>query len=116
MDSTFMGNIAGLHRCIHAQPDGEFHLVGVSQSLEKSLDELGIATMLDINADSDPWSSELDEYRSQLNVIDDLVVLDHTDHVYETHKTLCEMDDGNVNRFRNVINVLEAERANQKQQ
>lgn len=115
MDSTFMGNMAGLAMKL-VKVGGSLQVADASEKNQTSLEDLGLATLIDIEAKDASWQSEKSIIREKLQVVEAGSAMDKTAHVYETHKKLCEADTSNEKKFSTVLDCLEAELAGKKDQ
>jgi anti-sigma B factor antagonist len=113
MDSTFMGNLAGLAIKLTCT-GGELQIVDASDKCVNLLDELGVSVLMNVNPKNTAWSANKDSIRSRLSMLGVCMSGDATSHVYETHKKLCEVDSKNELKFNAVLECLEAEICNKK--
>lgn len=110
MDSTFMGNLAGLAMKVRPQ-GGALQVTDASQKCESSLQDLGLSTLIDINPEQADWKGREKEIRDSLISIEPLheSVQTNAGHVYKTHKYLCEADITNQVKFSEVLKCLESD-------
>lgn len=110
MDSTFMGNLAGLAMKL-TSIGGKLQIIDASTKCAGSLTDLGLSSLMEINppVDTVDWKDKKQEMRENLEVISSASTLDKTTHVYETHKKLCEADSSNHQKFDSVLECLEAD-------
>ena len=110
MDSTFMGNMVDL--AVRATSvGGKLQVVDASDKCVSLLEGLGIASLMEINPVNAEWEESIDTIRSDLTMIEASAAIDKAQHVYDTHKKLCEADAGNREKFSTVIDCFEAEQA-----
>ena len=107
MDSTFMGTLAGLAMKLSRVSDGHLELSGVSDRNRRSLEDLGLGTLLDINPADTEWLDHVAQVRASLEPLEDEPGRSDPEHVLEAHRQLCEVNDENVRKFATVLDVLE---------
>ena len=113
MDSTFMGNLAGMAMKL-TQVSGGLLIADATEKCVSSLEELGISSLMKINPTDQIWQDRKVSIRERLTVIEESPTVDKAMHVYETHKKLCEADTSNEEKFSAVLECLEAEISNKK--
>ncbi len=110
MDSTFMGTLAGLAMLLMKLPDGRLQIISPDEKNTKSLVDLGLESLLEINPDKAIWEIHIDAVRGRLQLcVSDTDVFDQGENVLEAHKKLCEADARNNEKFASVLDILEAE-------
>lgn len=116
MDSTFMGNLAGLAMKLTAI-GGKLQIIDASTKCARSLTDLGLSSLMEINPEckAADWDEQKQDMRGNLEEISSASTLDKTTHVYETHKKLCEADSSNHQKFDSVLECLEADLSAKKQ-
>jgi anti-sigma B factor antagonist len=115
MDSTFMGLLAGLSARIMKNA-GAVQVTAANERNQRSLEDLGLDCLLDINPESAPWKGKEQEIRSKLSpVIADspLDSRERAKQVLDAHKTLASTSEENAKRFSSVVTLLENEVAGQ---
>lgn len=119
MDSTFMGTLAGLAMKLSKAGDGVLQVAGAGERNRRSLEDLGLDFILQIEPEGAPWQGRVAEIRSSLDPVtgDDTGATNEqrAGHVLEAHRLLSSTSDDNRDRFRGVIDVLEAELDSKKQ-
>lgn len=105
MDSTFMGFLAGLakHGC-------RVQIADPGERNRRSLEDLGLDFLLDIEPADADWKERADEIRDRLEsyVPKRLPGIDErARHVLEAHRQLASTSDENARRFAGVLQVLE---------
>jgi hypothetical protein len=119
MDSTFMGTLAGLAMKMSKAGDGVLQVAGADERNRRSLEDLGLDFILQIEPEDAPWRARLDDVRRSLEPVngDDTSQSSQqrASHVLEAHQLLSSTSDDNRDRFRGVIDVLEAELDAKKQ-
>jgi len=111
MDSTFMGTLAGLAMRLMKVPDGKLLIADPGEKNQKSLEGLGLDSLMEINPDDAFWKGEIDEIRKKLKPQEDDISRKPVgaSYVLEAHKKLCEADEKNAEKFGTVLDFLEAE-------
>ena len=113
MDSTFMGNLAGLAMKLTGLGGG-LQVADASEKCVNLLEDLGLSPLMDMNPPNAAWEEAKEHIREQLEVIDGDRGESNAEHIYETHKKLCEVDTQNEEKFNSVLECLEAELYNKK--
>lgn len=113
MDSTFMGTLAGLaNRLI--EKGGALHVAGANEKCIHSLEDLGLDFLIEINPEQTVWKGWEDKARDLLKLkvagIKAGTVL-HTRHILEAHEILSNTNEGNRQKFSDVVGYLEEELA-----
>ncbi|MDG1357893.1 MAG: STAS domain-containing protein [Akkermansiaceae bacterium] len=110
MDSTFMGTMAGLAMRLMKLPKGRLQIAGPSERSRKSLEDLGLDVLMDIDPEEASWRQSIEDIRANL------VACRGSDekvgqgvHVLDAHRKLCEADNRNTEKFGTVVDYLEAE-------
>ena len=109
MDSTFMGTMAGLAMRLVKTPGGILEVASANEKNSQSLDDLGLSSLMQINPESASWSGQEGGIRKSLIEYGQVNSADRTQHVFDAHKTLCDADDSNNEKFSTVLDCLEAE-------
>lgn len=113
MDSTFMGNLAGLAMKLTGLGGG-LQIADASEKCVNLLEDLGLSPLMETNPPSAAWQAAKEHIREQLEVIEGDLIEGKAEHIYETHKKLCEADAHNEERFNSVLECLEAELSDKK--
>lgn len=116
MDSTFMGTMAGLAMRL-SKAGGALQVADVDERNRRSLEDLGLDFVLEIEPPTAVWRGKLEEIRSQLAVpgsTNGPNAKDQAKLVLEAHKTLADANDANAKKFANVVQLLEKEVAQQE--
>jgi anti-anti-sigma factor len=106
MDSTFMGTLAGLAIRLAKVPGGCLQLHGVGDRNRQSLEDLGLASLIEINPSDSEWGCHVEEVRGCLEPLEDETRVSDAAHVLEAHRQLCEANEENVKKFSTVLEVL----------
>ena len=109
MDSTFMGMLAGLGIQFRKSGEATLAIVGTNDKTLASLRELGLHHLLVIEPKEGPWVGKMAEARSDLELIDLQSDVDREQHILESHEELCKADEGNLEKFRTVLEMLGSE-------
>lgn len=111
MDSTFMGTLAGMAARLSNQ-DGTLQIADAGARNRRSLEDLGLDFLMDIDPPQAPWRGKIDLIRQYLNPPDHIPAPDHlerTKQVLEAHQLLAGTNEKNSKSFSNVVALLEAE-------
>lgn len=110
MDSTFMGTMAGLAMRLMKLPEGKLQIAGPSERSRKSLEDLGLDVLMEIDPEDAGWQKTISDVRSKLVVCEGSVPkVSQGVHVLDAHRKLCEADNRNTEKFGTVLDYLEAE-------
>lgn len=109
MDSTFMGTLAGLAMRLAKVEGGNLSIAEPGEKNRKSLEELGLTALLDIDPSNAPWREQVDDIRSHLETVEQNEETNNAAHCLEAHKKLCVADSANTEKFRTVIDFLQSE-------
>ncbi len=110
MDSTFMGTLAGMAARLSAVEGGVLQIAEPGERNRRSLEDLGLDFLMEIDPPASVWRGKVDSIRSDLKNQGAAGVLDQMDravHVLEAHKTLSGMNDNNAREFSSVVETLE---------
>lgn len=111
MDSTFMGFLAGLASRV-GKDKGWVQIAEPGDRNRRSLEDLGLDCLLDIEPADAAWVGRVPEIRAELKPFAPEPLTDVRErarHVLDSHRTLAGTSDENANRFANVLQVLEKE-------
>ncbi len=111
MDSTFMGTLAGMAARLTAQGGG-LQIADADSRNRRSLEDLGLDYMMEIDPPEAPWRDRIEEARENLGPADAAGKSDQierTKHVLEAHQTLSGANDKNAKTFSGVVSMLETE-------
>jgi anti-sigma B factor antagonist len=110
MDSTFMGTMAGLAMRLLKLPGGKLQVAEPSERNRKSLEDLGLDVLMEIDPQEASWQDLKENVRSNLVACKASEEnLGQGVHVLDAHRKLCEADDRNAQKFGTVLDYLEAE-------
>ena len=109
MDSTFMGTMAGLAMRLIKTSGGILEVTSADEKNSQALDDLGLSSLMHINPESASWIGQEEGMRKSLTEYGQVNSTDRTKHVFDAHKTLCDADESNNEKFSTVLDCLEAE-------
>lgn len=109
MDSTFMGTLAGIAMRLVKVGEGKLEVAFANEKNAQSLEDLGLDCLMTVNPDSPSWLGDEANIRASLELCGDGVVDTNRQHIYDAHKTLCDADDSNNEKFATVLDCLEQE-------
>lgn len=108
MDSTFMGTLAGMAARLSGQ-DGSLQIAGTDTRNRRSLEDLGLDFLMEIDPPEAPWQNDLAAIRQKLTPAQKSTPansLQRTMHVLEAHQILAGTSDKNAQTFSNVVTLL----------
>ena len=117
MDSTFMGTLAGMAARLSARPAGVLQIADAGERNRRSLEDLGLDFLMEIDPVSAAWRGQLDAIRSELKAPQPagaLGQIPRARHILEAHQILSEISDKNAGEFEDVVTMLENELAGQE--
>lgn len=112
MDSTFMGTLAGMASKLSAAGEGKLQIASADERNRRSLEDLGLDFLMEINPPSPVWRDRLDAIRGELTPIGANAVIDPQArglHVLEAHRKLSALNEKNEQAFSTVVSMLEKE-------
>jgi anti-anti-sigma regulatory factor len=110
MDSTFMGTLAGMAARLSAKDGGVLQIAEPGDRNRRSLEELGLDFLMEIDPPVAVWRGAVDAIRGDLEspqAIEALGQNQRTRHVLEAHQTLSGVSEKNAREFSNVVEMLE---------
>lgn len=112
MDSTFMGTLAGMASRLSAKK-GALQIADAGERNRRSLEDLGLDFLMEIDPPSADWREKLSEIREDLTEVDSVsAAMDQgqrAKHVLEAHEVLSNMNDKNAREFANVVGMLKTQ-------
>lgn len=114
MDSTFMGTLAGLASRLSGQQNGTLQIAEAGSRNRRSLEDLGLDFLMEIEPTDAIWGGKLDAIRSNLKVPGVVLAPGQTQralHVLQAHQILSDTNEKNARMFSTVITMLEDELA-----
>ncbi len=112
MDSTFMGTLAGMAARLSAKDGGSLQIADPGSRNHRSLEDLGLDFLMQIDPPEAPWRGQISEIRSALTAPEappSPTPLQRTQMVLEAHQELAGHNDKNAKTFSNVVTMLEKE-------
>lgn len=119
MDSTFMGTLAGMAARLSAQESGRLQIADPGERNRRSLEDLGLDFLMDIDPPAAAWRGRMDEIRGKLESPGQhgsQSQLERVKHVLEAHKILSDTNDKNAREFAGVVTMLEKDLRNREPQ
>lgn len=116
MDSTFMGTLAGMAARLSATGGGRLHVADAGERNRRSLEDLGLDFLLEIDPPEAPWRGLMHRVRELLEpaAAPGCTDTERAMHVLEAHQTLASQSDENARKFAGVLSVLENELAEKR--
>jgi anti-sigma B factor antagonist len=113
MDSTFMGTLAGIAtRLAAGKSAGVLHVAEASERNRRSLEDLGLDHLLEIDPPAAVWRGRVEAVRASLRPplpAGALVPVERARHVLEAHQILSGLSESNADEFKDVVRTLENE-------
>ena len=112
MDSTFMGTLAGMAARLSSHDNARLQIADVSARNRRSLEDLGLDFLMDVDPPEAVWRGLMDHIRKELECPAGPVItnsLERTKHVLEAHQELAGKNDKNAQAFAGVVALLESE-------
>jgi hypothetical protein len=110
MDSTFMGTLAGMAARLSALEGGGLMIAEPGGRNRRSLEDLGLDFLMEIDPPAAAWRGRVDAIRSALHApqpVDALGRNQRGRHVLEAHENLSNINDRNARAFSGVVTLLE---------
>lgn len=117
MDSTFMGTLAGMAARLSTQDGGTLQIAEPGERNRRSLEDLGLDFLMEIDPPSAIWRGRVDAIRGGLHepqLPGGLGRVQRARHVLDAHQTLSDVNDKNARNFAGVVSVLENELSSEK--
>ena len=114
MDSTFMGTLAGMATRLLTQDGGVLQIAESGTRNRRSLEDLGLDFLMEIDPAATDWQNQIDEIRTRLKPPQKVAVpgqVQRAMHVLEAHQVLSETNENNAKVFSDVVSLLEGELA-----
>lgn len=109
MDSTFMGTLAGMAARLSSKEGGALQIAGTDARNRRSLEDLGLDFLMQIDPPDARWQNDLATIREKLVPSQKATPnspLQQTMHVLEAHQVLAGTSDKNAKIFSNVVTLL----------
>lgn len=110
MDSTFMGTLAGMAARLSTQGAGVLQIAEPGSRNLRSLEDLGLDHLMEIDPPDASWRGELARIRSLLgkpDAVGSMNTLQRAQHVLEAHQTLSDVNEKNAREFSGVVSTLQ---------
>lgn len=110
MDSTFMGTLAGMAARLSAIDGGVLQIADPGERNRRSLEDLGLDFLMQINPPAAVWRGRADAVRGELESPQSLAPLGQVQrarHVFDAHRTLSGVNERNAREFADVLDTLE---------
>lgn len=116
MDSTFMGTLAGMASRLSA--GGKVQIAEPGDRNRRSLEDLGLDFLLEIDPKEAAWRGQESEIRATLQPFRESngASTQRGQHVLEAHQILANSSEANAKKFSAVVQMLESELAAKQQQ
>ena len=109
MDSTFMGTLAGMASRLSAVDGATLQVAEADERNRRSLEDLGLDFLMQINPEDAPWKGKLEEIHSSLDpaeATDTISQMQRARHCLEAHEKLSDLSDKNAREFDEVVGTL----------
>lgn len=114
MDSTFMGTLAGIAARLSVQEGGVLQIADTGERNRRSLEDLGLDFLMEINPPAAVWRGKVDAIRQALNPPPPpgtIGQLQRARHILDAHQMLTGMSELNARKFEGVVTLLGKELA-----
>lgn len=114
MDSTFMGTLAGMAARLSAAEGGCLQIAEPGERNRRSLEDLGLDFLMQIDPPDAAWRGRVDAIRSGLMApqpTGGVGRIERTRHVLEAHQTLSGINEKNARGFAGVVTLMQDELA-----
>ncbi len=115
MDSTFMGTLAGIAARLSGHDGAALQIADVDQRNRRSLEDLGLDFLMQIDPPHAKWRGHIEHIRSTLEAPHTPAAngkpnsIQRARHVLEAHQNLSAISEENAREFANVLSVLQNE-------
>jgi anti-sigma B factor antagonist len=109
MDSTFMGTLAGLAARLSSMDGGGLQIAEPGERNRRSLEDLGLDFLMEIDPPSAAWRGKVSEIRDLLRAHQPSESHGHRQrgrHVLEAHENLTRVNVRNARAFADVVTLL----------
>lgn len=110
MDSTFMGTLAGMAARLSTQENAGLQIADANSRNRRSLEDLGLDFLMEIDPPEAAWRGSLDNIRQELKCQEPpsvISTIQRARHVLEAHQELAAKNEKNAGAFAGVVAVLE---------
>ena len=108
MDSTFMGTLAGIAKS-SASTGGVLQIADPGDRNRRSLEDLGLDYLMQIDPPGAVWNDSLDDIRDALQnppASGDIGELVRIKLSLEAHRALADLSEENEEKFRDVVDMM----------
>jgi anti-anti-sigma regulatory factor len=112
MDSTFMGTLAGMASRLGSIDGGQLHVADPGERNRRSLEDLGLDFLMEIDPPAASWRGQMDAVRSSLGPprpTSGIGRVERARHVLEAHQTLSDVNESNAREFSNLLSLMQNE-------
>jgi len=110
-----MGTLAGMAARLSVVDGGTLQIADAGERNRRSLEDLGLDFLMEIDPPSADWRGKVDEIRKALKSPKNGVSAgSQARHVLEAHQVLSQANESNARKFSTVVNLLEAELADKQ--
>lgn len=112
MDSTFMGTLAGMASKLPSGGEGGLQIASADERNRRSLEDLGLDFLMQIDPPTAAWRERLVDIRSALKPLGEASKSNPREsglHVLEAHRKLSGINEKNAQAFSSVVSMLEKE-------
>lgn len=109
MDSTFMGTLAGMASRLAAVEGGVLQIADACDRNRRSLEDLGLDFLMQIDPPDAKWRDDLARIRSELKPAESAHVMEQKQRarmVLQAHEVLSAVNQKNAREFANVVETL----------
>ena len=109
MDSTFMGTLAGMASRLAVVEGGVLQIAEAGDRNRRSLEDLGLDFLMQIEPPEANWVGQLDRIRSELKPVQAGQSMEQKQRarlVLEAHEVLSDVNEKNAREFANVVGML----------
>jgi len=114
MDSTFMGTLAGMASRLAAVEGGVLQIAEACDRNRRSLEDLGLDFLMQIDPPEAKWRGQLDRIRAELKLADAGQSMEQKQRsrlVLQAHEVLSGVSEKNAREFANVVGMLKEQLA-----
>lgn len=114
MDSTFMGTLAGMAARLSSVDGGVIQIAAADERNRRSLEDLGLHFLMEIDPDQAIWLAAIDTIRADLKPPQPIMPqspVERTQLVLESHRALSVTNEKNTATFSAVVTLLEVDLA-----
>ena len=109
-----MGTLAGMATRLSSQDGGVLQIADSGPRNRRSLEDLGLDFLMEIDPQETAWLSQIEKIRASLRSPQKMAApgqVQRAMHVLEAHQLLAETNENNARVFSDVVSMLEDELA-----